>query len=263
MKSESNRWQSWHQDLASVIEKNYQTDAMSALLLALEKLTDATSGLITTYQTGLKPQISHQRLLANESDQLQIDAYANGAYLLDPFYRAAMDQHRLGVVSLKDVVPHGFEQSEYFRVFYCQLNIQDEICLLMQPCSDVTISLSLARLNGKPNFSAVELSRLESVYPVIYALVKTWFLSTQQPQSTQLDWQLDEALKLFGTSILTERESQILQLSLKGYSIRFIAEKLNNSQETVKYHRKNLYRKLDINSQTELFNLFKIGRAHV
>ncbi|HAT43389.1 MAG TPA: hypothetical protein DCS87_16900, partial [Rheinheimera sp.] len=34
------------------------------------------------------------------------------------------------------------------------------------------------------------------------------------------------------------------------------AEKLQTSEGTVKIHRKNIYRKLDIGSQAELFSLF-------
>ncbi len=43
---------------------------------------------------------------------------------------------------------------------------------------------------------------------------------------------------------------------LRGYSSALTAEKLNTSDGTVKIHRKNIYRKLEIGSQAELFSLF-------
>ena len=56
--------------------------------------------------------------------------------------------------------------------------------------------------------------------------------------------------------MLTQRETQILQLVLRGYAVKYIAQKLEISPETIKHHRKNIYAKLDINSQAEMFHLF-------
>ena len=43
---------------------------------------------------------------------------------------------------------------------------------------------------------------------------------------------------------------------LRGYSLKSIAQRLQNSDETIKHHRKNIYAKLDISTQAELFYLF-------
>ena len=45
-------------------------------------------------------------------------------------------------------------------------------------------------------------------------------------------------------------------LIIRGYSFKAIAELLDVAFGTVKVHCKNLYKKLDINSQSELFSLF-------
>nr|WP_272873579.1 helix-turn-helix transcriptional regulator [Aliamphritea spongicola] len=55
---------------------------------------------------------------------------------------------------------------------------------------------------------------------------------------------------------MTQRETQVLQLILRGYAVKFIAQKLDISPETIKHHRKNIYAKLDISSQAEMFHLF-------
>lgn len=60
----------------------------------------------------------------------------------------------------------------------------------------------------------------------------------------------------FGSSLLTERECRIAQYLLRGHSTRSLAERLGISEDTVKTHRKNLYTKLDIAKQSELFSLF-------
>ena len=43
---------------------------------------------------------------------------------------------------------------------------------------------------------------------------------------------------------------------MRGYGADTSAEKLNISLETVRRHRKSIYKKLDVNSQADLFALF-------
>jgi hypothetical protein len=88
------------------------------LLYALKNLVDASSGLVTKYVTGEKPEITHQRLLASKSKQLQISSYSSAAYLLGPFYHLAHDSYKTGVFTLKQVAPDSFIDSEYHRKFY-------------------------------------------------------------------------------------------------------------------------------------------------
>ncbi|MEI2748479.1 MAG: response regulator transcription factor [Ferruginibacter sp.] len=53
-------------------------------------------------------------------------------------------------------------------------------------------------------------------------------------------------------SSLTEREKQILQLIIKGYSYKEIASSIFISVETLNSHIKNIYRKLNVHSRSEL-----------
>ncbi|WP_430612479.1 response regulator transcription factor [Flavobacterium sp. JP2137] len=57
-------------------------------------------------------------------------------------------------------------------------------------------------------------------------------------------WKTDEKIKL------TTREKEILQLSLSGYSISEIAAAAFISPDTVKFHRKTLFNKLEVNNIT-------------
>ncbi|MGB1035359.1 MAG: helix-turn-helix transcriptional regulator, partial [Primorskyibacter sp.] len=45
-------------------------------------------------------------------------------------------------------------------------------------------------------------------------------------------------------------------LMLRGYGTDTSAARLDIAVETVRRHRKSIYRKLDVNSQTDLFSLF-------
>lgn len=54
---------------------------------------------------------------------------------------------------------------------------------------------------------------------------------------------------------LTERESEIATLLIKGKTYRMIAGELFVSENTVKTHVKNIYSKTGVQSRTQLMNL--------
>ena len=56
---------------------------------------------------------------------------------------------------------------------------------------------------------------------------------------------------------LSDREQEIVQGILDGYSYQQIADKYFITIDTVRSHIKNIYKKLQINSKAQLFNLFK------
>lgn len=49
---------------------------------------------------------------------------------------------------------------------------------------------------------------------------------------------------------LTDRESEVLNLMVGGYSNKQIANKLNISIRTVKFHIANIYAKIEVNSRS-------------
>ncbi len=55
---------------------------------------------------------------------------------------------------------------------------------------------------------------------------------------------------------LTNRETDVLIKLREGRSVPYIARHFYLAENTVKYHCKNIYRKLDIHSKQELFDLF-------
>ena len=59
-----------------------------------------------------------------------------------------------------------------------------------------------------------------------------------------------------GRGALTTREIEVAMLSLSGFSSRAIGEKLSISFETVRAHKKHIYAKLGVGSQSELFAMF-------
>lgn len=57
---------------------------------------------------------------------------------------------------------------------------------------------------------------------------------------------------------LTKREIDVTNGILDGLSYKLVADRHNLSIDSVRSHIKNIYRKLNINSKSELFNKFKV-----
>ena len=67
---------------------------------------------------------------------------------------------------------------------------------------------------------------------------------------------VEKVLANFGKELLTNKEYQTCQLLLQGYSTKNIADLMNIGYETVKMHKKNIYSKSYMSSQSELLALF-------
>ena len=103
----------------------------------------------------------------------------------------------------------------------------------------------------------VNAHRLDALTPVIEACLKRWWEAHNLPEGNlEFHSQVVLAFDQFGRSRLTSREVEVLQCMLKGHSIKSLADHFHIIVDTVKHHRKNIYTKLGIRSQGELFDLF-------
>ena len=230
----------------------------SLLVSMLKTLVPFDNAVIVHYQGGEKPQVHYNDMppLQRES---QIEGFVNGAFLLDPFYRAAIDTGIGGLHRLSNLAPEGFKKTEYYRSYFKFTKIKDEIGYIVHLDNKQFINISLGRLGLVQRFNRSQLAILEDITPIIESICNLQWSSQEKSssnQASQLPGQLDSALKCFGTAYLTDRETQVVQLFLHGHSTKSIAERLGISPETVKLHRKNSYAKLDVSSQAELFYLF-------
>ena len=230
----------------------------SLLVSMLKTLVPFDNAVIVHYQGGSKPQVHYNDMPPMEQES-QIDGFVNGAFLLDPFYRAAIDRGIGGLHRLSDLAPEGFKKTEYYRSYFKFTEIRDEIGYIVHIDNEQFINISLGRLGLNHRFNRTQLSILTDIAPIIESICNLQWSNNENHAAepiSQLPGQLDSALKFFGTAYLTDRETQVVQLFLHGHSTKSIAERLGISPETVKLHRKNSYAKLDVSSQAELFYLF-------
>jgi DNA-binding NarL/FixJ family response regulator len=55
---------------------------------------------------------------------------------------------------------------------------------------------------------------------------------------------------------LTEREAEVLELVAQGLTNVQIAQRMNVSENTTKFHLQNIYQKLNVNNRTEAASIF-------
>jgi DNA-binding CsgD family transcriptional regulator len=246
------------QRFAAIIPEIGNDRLPSLLISMLKGIVPFDNAVIAHFQEGNKPQIHYNDIPPLDRDS-QIDGFVSGAFLLDPFYRAAIDRGISGLHRLSDLAPEGFKKTEYYRSYFKFTQIKDEAGYIVHLDGNQFINISIGRLSLAQRFNRTQLTILEDIAPIIESICKMQWDSKAKSDadaSNQLPGQLDSALKYFGTAYLTERESQVVQLFLHGHSTKSIAGRLGISPETVKLHRKNSYAKLDVSSQAELFYLF-------
>jgi DNA-binding CsgD family transcriptional regulator len=226
------------------------------LIKTLGMLVPVEDATILVYPRGDLPVLEYFRV--NErTGRTTLDRYLQGAFLLDPFYLAAQQEKRFGVFRLRDLSPTGFKDSEYYKNWYRNCGYQDECGYLFPLKGGGFVNVALGRTQLRSSFTKAHFSVLEDIAPAIETLCRAqWAEPANRGTGTNLRAQLHKALDAFGSSLLTERESQVINLVLHGHSTKTVAEKLSISMETVKLHRKHAYAKLEVSSQAELFYLF-------
>ncbi|NLS00492.1 helix-turn-helix transcriptional regulator [Rhizobium sp. P38BS-XIX] len=193
----------------------------------------------------------NERIVAERS--IIVGRYLAGAFVLDPFYDAVRSDSSERMIVMRDLAPDDFTQTEYFRLHYATTEIVDEIGFVLKLEAGFVAVLSLSRTGIAPLFSAEDLQRLKAAAPIVCALgERHWFqLPSLSPESRAAS----PAVKIDHPS-LTKRELEIVTLILKGHSTLSLAAVLSLSPNTVKVHRRQVYAKLNISSQAELFRLF-------
>ena len=191
-----------------------------------------------------------------------VEDYLEGPYLLDPFYLACMTPVASGLYRMREIAPDRFFQAEYFRSYYVQTGLEEEIGYIIDLPGDAMIMVSLMR--AKKAFSVKQIRELGQYWAVVNAACKQHWreLSSDfgQDNNTASDPKLHKSVKRalmrFGEGTLTPREREVVEFTLKGHSADAVGRILEISPGTVRIHRRNIYSKLQIRSQGELFSRF-------
>jgi DNA-binding CsgD family transcriptional regulator len=192
-----------------------------------------------------------------------VSMYQAGPYLLDPFYHTARAS-KPGVWRMRELAPDRFFSSEYYRTYYVQTGLAEEIGFFVPIENDITVVLSLMRRGETGAFPAQEFSLLRKADPLVSTLVRQYCsgighlfdAAVVKQGRRRRKVKLNAADTVWRDLNLTDREAAIIELVLQGHSSESIGLRLNIATGTVKVHRRNVYRKLGISSQTQLLSIY-------
>lgn len=231
-------------------------------LETLANLLQSETGYDSTLMTVFFPDSPPVEVFDNLSAPLRsglLNAYLSGAYLLDPFFALYSEQNADWVGTIEACAPDNFRQSDYYRTFYQNTGLYDESGILVRLANSAALLISIGSREHSFQARPEALAFLYDILPLISTLCRRkWPSPTADKLAAKpvFGRQISRAVEAFGTSVLSAREAETLQLLLRGHSTKSIARRMGNSPDTVKVHRKRVYAKLDVASQGELFAKF-------
>lgn len=189
-------------------------------------------------------------------------SYTDGHYLLDPTYEAFLGMGPSVCLLPGEIFPRDFRSSEYYLSYYRPFGMVDEISYLLRLDEDSAAYVSVMRLGSTKPFSAAESQSLRAVLPVVDAAMRhacglhARTITSPDDASRALHRHLSAAFRDFGRDTLSDRESEVTRLLLKGLAPKVVGRMLDIAPGTVRNHIKSIYAKLGVRSQAELLAAF-------
>ncbi|MEJ1936607.1 helix-turn-helix transcriptional regulator, partial [Nostoc sp. NIES-2111] len=153
------------------------------------------------------------------------------------------------------------DQIGFMRVPEAQL--AEEVGFFVTLPDTASVVVSLMRNRGTGAFPARAVRLLRDLEPLVSALVRNrWsdLAARFSPMAVPADGRMPARVATPGSVwrelTLTTREAAVVELVLQGHSSESIARRLDIATGTVKVHRRNVYRKLGIASQTQLLSIY-------
>ncbi len=249
----------WNRDISRAIAALGTDEFFPALVEAINGQVPVDYPQVWLYHRDLPPRVLYHEI-PKAALASQVDEYLEGPYREDPFFQTSMNQPRSKIYRLDRVTLGKLENSEYYLEYYGDTGTVDEAIYLAKLRGGNVINLSMMRLPEHGAFSDEEYQSLYLLAEPVSELLKSHsehndFAVTHLIQPG-IDHQIDLAFRTFGASLLSPREKDVLELMLRGYGTDTSGQRLGIAVETVRRHRKSIYRKLDVSSQTDLFSLF-------
>lgn len=264
MNFESNELAS-HRQIANLIEALDSPGFWVLLMRAVRTAVEFDNWVILRFSNNARPAVFLENLPPEGTTDLLFQDYLNGLYQFDPFYIASRSDPRSGMFLLDEVAPENFANTDYYRLYFHLNIVADEIQFNCAMDGDSTVCFSIGRGS---RYTASEIAALSVIAPWVIALMQQrrhFERSAEAPgeKAQQPNWHddIERAISRAKGTKLTGREVEISQFMLSGFSSKSIAAKLDISVETVRAHRKHIYNKLNINSQSELFAIFYQAQA--
>lgn len=228
-----------------------------AVVPFLSSLFSAQSVLAISFNRTAVPEI-HFRWIPDHELRATFDrAYSELGYMLDPFFQRSWQTQDWEACLLREIAPDRFESSEYFSAYFSATNMVDDMGLIARISEDKAVHLSVGRSSGQRRYRSGDITRFRQIARVLAPKLRA-ILAPEMSGPVRVMPSLDERFFEFARADgknISRREAEVAALIVRGYSSRAISLKLGISMHTVKVHRRALYKKLTITSQSELFGI--------
>jgi DNA-binding CsgD family transcriptional regulator len=204
----------------------------------------------------------------DKSAKQAVQLYAKSTYLINPVYNAFLGNLETGLYRMRDLEPGRWSSRSADDNVNTSLDSAEEIgfltrgwparleeLVLVSRLSDKSmVEISFAQPSSMGGFSDRDIDCFRAYLPLfLYAMDAIYENSRNDVANSG---SLAIQLEAFAGPLLTQRENEVIQLVLQGYSGKLICTTLGISMPTLKSHRKNAYNKLDVRNSQELFNRF-------
>ena len=248
----------WHAAVARLIAASGGEETADALIGAVGFVVRHDGTCLLAFHREAPPEVLHHTL-EPAGARHYLDRYLAGPYLLDPLYQLALRDEKPAICRFRDAAPDRFRASEYYRQYCERTHLRDEMDFLLDVDPDTTLVLVIGRTERR--FTASELKRLCDIEQIVQAAMRNiWQRWAERENKAapndSVHRRLTECFENFGDWLLTTRERETTQLLLRGFSTKAIARELDIAPGTVMVHKRNLFSKLGISSQYELFSRF-------
>lgn len=260
----------WGRVSAAVVEALEQEELPRLLFEALRTVAAFERACLFVYRGQGNP-IHVYDSFATPAEKQGLINYTDNTYVLNPFYAAYQRGLQPGVWRMRALAPDGYAKADLVESYQATAADGEEIgylthgwpagmeelCLALGLPDGECGEISLSRRTVEGGFSDADVEAYAAVLPFIAAaFARYWRRARQHHLASTQESAADAAFAGFGGALLSPREREVAQLLLRGHSSHSIADHLGISGTTVKSHRKNLYAKLGIATQYELFSLF-------
>ncbi len=219
--------------------------------------------LILRFDPGRAPVLLNAWLSHKRVPSAALTEYVDTTYPFDPFYQFDTVPDGGALYRLPEIAPDRFFSSEYYLDYYRSTGLCDEVGLLVPLPNGSRGHVSVSRLDAMGPFKRREMQCLRHHAPLLLELLTQHVtaISPAVPPVAEDTPVLSDLIAAYTQEVLsvrlTTREAQIAALVMQGHSNGSSALALGIARETCKVHRRNLYRKLSISSQRDLFGVLK------
>jgi DNA-binding CsgD family transcriptional regulator len=204
-----------------------------------------------------------------ERSQRGVREFVQTTFVLNPFYRAHRRGLDSGVYRIADLAADiGWGGADGRRFPIRRSATEDsgyvtrgwpegltEIDVAVRLTQTETAEIALYRRSRQGGFTPSDIDQVRQQLDFIAAVMTASWRSQQSAGRPEAQSAMAAGTCSLGDGMISDRERQVLDLILQGYSSEAIGLRLGIALTTVKTHRKRAYAKLGISTQAELFQL--------